>query len=170
HPRSRRTWGASFVKWATYSSPFPSATVIMALTTIMGHLPLMVRCVRPGALRARSHRRARERAAERHEAVRGARDVEVEREVLVDGEHVAQVPLDGLARVDAVGAVARPERLDRLARLVDGEGGMGAEAQLGLEVGHHVVLRRALELERGLAHEIARRVDEASRARDLDLH
>src|SRR6185295_388334 len=35
HPRSLRTMGASLAKWATYSSPFPSAIVIMALTTIM---------------------------------------------------------------------------------------------------------------------------------------
>src|SRR5262245_4169759 len=76
------------------------------------------------------------------------------------------MPLQRIARGDAVGYVARPERL---ARLVDGEGRVGAEPQLGLEVGDLVALRRPLELEGALSHEVPGGVDEASGPRDLDL-
>ena len=47
---------------------------------------------------------------------------------------------------------------------------MRAEAQLGLEVRHLVALGGCLECDRRLAQEIARRVDQAARASDLDLH
>src|SRR5678815_1203691 len=80
----------------------------------------------PSHRSGRSHRRTGEAAAERHETVGGARDVEVEREVLVDGEHVAQVPLERIAGVDAVGAVAGPGRLDRLRRQPGARGGRDA--------------------------------------------
>src|SRR5512133_3002216 len=72
--------------------------------------------------RAGSHGRIGVAAAERGQAVGGPGDVEVEREVLADGEHVAQVPLQRVARVEALRSIARPQGLHRLARLVDGEG------------------------------------------------
>src|SRR5262245_35961483 len=55
-----------------------------------------------------SHGRVGVAAAERIEAVGGAGDVEVEREVLADGEHVAQVALQRIAAVEALRAVAGP--------------------------------------------------------------
>jgi len=47
---------------------------------------------------------------------------------------------------------------------------MGAEPQLGLEVRHLVTLRGGLEGDGGLTQKVARRVDQAARASDLDLH
>ena len=69
-----------------------------------------------------------------HSGQGGTGDVEVEREVLVDGEQVAQMPLQRVAGVDALCAVARPQRLHRLARLPDRERGVRAEPQLGREI------------------------------------
>src|SRR5262249_25400028 len=59
--------------------------------------------------RRRSHGRIGVAAAEREQAVGCACDVEVEREVLVDGEHVAQMPLQRIAGVEALRPVARPQ-------------------------------------------------------------
>jgi hypothetical protein len=42
--------------------------------------------------------------------------------------------LQRIARVEALRAVAGPQRLHRLARLIDREGRVRAEAQLGLQV------------------------------------
>src|SRR5215467_3725440 len=91
-----------------------------------------------------SHRGIGIAAAQRVEAVGGAGDVEVEGEVLADGEHVAQVTLQRIAAVESLRAVAGPQRLHRLARLADGEGRVRAEAQLGFEVGSLVARRRLL--------------------------
>src|ERR1700716_2724455 len=118
----------------------------------------------------RSHRRVGIAAIEREQSVGGAGDVEVEGEVLVDGEHIAQVPLQRIPYVEALRSVAGPQRLHRLARLVDGESGVRPEPQLGLEVGGFIALLRRVKLDGGLAQEIARRVDQAARPRHLDLH
>src|SRR5439155_14358545 len=101
-----------------------------------------------------SHGRVGVTAAEREQAIGGAGYVEVEREVLVDGEHVTQVSLQRIAGVEALRAVTGPQRLHRLARLSDREGGMGAEAQLGLEIRHRVPLCRGLERDGRLAQEV----------------
>src|SRR5438105_13034779 len=109
-------------------------------------------------------------AAERERAVRRAGDVEIEREVLVDRLQVAQVALQRVARVDGVGAVARPQRLDRLACLAHRVGILRAPAQLGVDIRYFVSLRVLFEAEPRLAHEVRRRVDQHSRLGDLDLH
>src|SRR5262249_11124080 len=101
-----------------------------------------------------SNRRIGVATAEREQAVGCACDVEVEREVLVDGEHVAQMPLQRIAGVEALRSVARPQRLHRLARLVHGESGPRAEPQLGLEVRHLVTLGGGLERDGRLAQEV----------------
>src|ERR1041385_2202875 len=75
-----------------------------------------------------SHRRIDVVAAERVQAEGRARDVEVEREVLVHRDYVAQVALDRVARVEALRAIDGPQRLDRLARLVHRERRLGAPA------------------------------------------
>src|SRR5690242_12447223 len=82
-----------------------------------------------------SHRRIDVVAAERVQAEGRARDVEVERKVLVHRDDVAQMALDRVARVKPLRAVDGPQRLHRLARLVDGEGRLRAPAQLGCDVG-----------------------------------
>src|SRR5262245_22260064 len=84
-------------------------------------------------------------AAERIEAVGGAGNVEVEREVLADGEHVAQVALQRISGVEALRTIAGPQRLHRLARLTDGEGRVRAEAQLGREIRRLVAPRGLVE-------------------------
>src|SRR5256885_10083419 len=106
-----------------------------------------------------SHRRIGVRPAQRVEAEGGAGDVEVEGEVLADGHDVAQVALDGIARVEPLRAIAGPQRLHGLARLAHGEGRVGAEAQLGRKVRDLVALRAGLKLDGRLAQEIARGVD-----------
>jgi hypothetical protein len=65
---------------------------------------LMLHCARDTL--APLHRRAGIGAAERVCAVGGPGDIEVEGEMLVDGEHVAQVPLQRIAGVEALRAVA----------------------------------------------------------------
>src|SRR6266487_5217794 len=100
-------------------------------TARLGFPPDMI--LQAAFTRRRSHGRIGVAATEREQAVGCACDVEVEREMLVDGEHVAQMPLQRIAGVEALRPVARPQRLHRLARLVHGESGMRAEAQLGLE-------------------------------------
>src|SRR5262245_8248279 len=101
-----------------------------------------------------SHGRVGVAAAERVEAVGRAGDVEVESEVQADGEHVAQVTLQRIAAVEALRAVAGPQRLHRLARLADGEGRVRAKAQLGFEVGSLAARRRLLERDGGCAQEV----------------
>jgi hypothetical protein len=54
-------------------------------------------------------------------AVGGPGNIEVEREVLADRENVAQIPLLRIVHVDALRAVAGPQRLDRIPRLPDRE-------------------------------------------------
>src|SRR5437764_15258871 len=103
----------------------------------------------------RSHGRVGVTTAEGEKAIGGASDIEVEGEVLVDGEHVAQVALQRIAGVEPLRPVTGPQRLHRLARLPDREGGMRAKAQLGLEVGNDVALRGGLESNRRLAQERA---------------
>src|SRR5204863_10040567 len=106
-----------------------------------------------------SHRGIGVRPAQRVEAEGGAGDVEVEGKVLADGHDIAQVALDGIARVEPLRAVAGPQRLHGLARLAHSAGGMRAEAQLGGDVGDLVALRAGLKLDGRLAQEIARGVD-----------
>src|SRR5262245_29326494 len=112
----------------------------------------------------RSHGRIAVVAAERQQSISRAGDVEVEREVLVDGKDVAQVPLQRVVGIEALGAVARPQGLDRLARLVHGESRISAEAQFRLRIRDLVALRGGLERNGRLAQEEARRVDQAARA------
>ena len=104
--------------------------------------------------------------AERDGAVRRARDVEIEREVLARRLHVAQVALQRIASVDGIRAVERPERLDRLARLRNRERVLRAQAQLRFQVQACHILKQ----QRRFAHQVARRVDQAARPRELDLH
>src|SRR5919198_5966031 len=118
--------------------------------------------------RGASHGRVGVATAERVQAVSGAGDVEVKREVLVDGEHVPQMPLQRIAGIEALRAIAGPQRLHRLARLVDRESGMRAEAQSGVEIQHLIALCGVLERDRRLAQEATRRIDQAARASDLD--
>src|SRR5262245_45232045 len=80
------------------------------------------------------------------------------------------MPLQWIAGVEALCPVARPQRFHRLARLIHGESRLGTEPQLGLEVRHLVALGGGLERDGRLAQEVARRVDQAARASDLDLH
>ena len=56
----------------------------------------------------RLHRRIDVTSAERMQAERRARNVEIEREVLPHGDHVAQVALQRIACVEALRAVAGP--------------------------------------------------------------
>src|SRR5689334_25401706 len=101
-----------------------------------------------------SHRGIAVRPAQRVEAEGGAGDVEVEGEVLADGHDVAQVALDGIARVKPLRAIAGPQRLHGLARLAHGEGRVGPEAKLGGEVGDLVALRAGVKRDCRLAQEI----------------
>src|SRR2546423_11743758 len=55
-----------------------------------------------------SHRRIEVISAERVQAEGRTRDVEVEREVLVHRDHIAQMPLDRIAHVEPLRAVAGP--------------------------------------------------------------
>src|SRR5204862_6700706 len=64
----------------------------------------------------------------RHGAEGRAGDVEIEREVLVDGLRVAQIPLQRGARGDSVRAVAGPERLHRLSRRRNRQGVLDPKA------------------------------------------
>src|SRR5262245_48066584 len=66
----------------------------------------------------RSHCRIDVIAAERVQAEGRARDVEVEGEVLVHRNHVAQMALDRIARIKPLRAIAGPQHLHRLTRLV----------------------------------------------------
>src|SRR5919201_2582362 len=116
------------------------------------------------------HRRVRELAAERNCAESGAGDVEIEREMLARSLRVAEKPLQRIAGVDRVRAVAGPKRLYRLARLRDGEGVLRAQAKLGLQIWHRLRFGGAVECDRRFAHEVARRIDESARLRHLDLH
>src|SRR5215210_6029869 len=109
-------------------------------------------------------------AAESNRTVSRAGDVEVEREVLVDGEKVAQVALQRIARVDRVRAVARPEHLDRLPRLAHGKGVLCPPAQFGVDIGHRIALCKSFEAQRRLSHEMRRRIDETARLGNFDLH
>src|SRR2546425_12553966 len=109
-------------------------------------------------------------SAERERAVRRAGDVEIEREMLVDRLQVAQVALQRIARIDGVGAVAGPQRLDRLARLAHRVGILRAPAQLQLHIRNAIPVRKILEAERGPAHQVGRRIDQTARLGDLDLH
>src|SRR4051812_46128098 len=102
------------------------------------------------------HRRVDVAAAERVQAERRAGDIEVEGEVLAHRDDIAQVALQRIAYVEALCAVAGPQGLDRLARLVDGERRVGAEAQLGREVGHLAARCVILQCDRGLPQQIAR--------------
>src|SRR5712692_4091381 len=77
---------------------------------------------------------------ERNGSVSGAGDVEVEREVLTRGLHVAQEALQRVAGVDGVGAVARPQGVDRLARLGHRECVLGSQAKLRLDAQFLIVL------------------------------
>src|SRR5262245_1252076 len=92
-----------------------------------------------------SHRRIAVLAAERQQSISGARNVEVEREMLVDGKDVAQVALQRVLGIEALGAVARPQGLHRLARLVHGKSRVSAEAQFRLQIGDLVALGGGLQ-------------------------
>src|SRR3954451_17302069 len=94
--------------------------------------PLRIKCgaVLSGSCSRSLHRRIAVRPAERMQPERRAGDIEIEREMLVHRNHVAQVTLQRIALVDALRAIARPQRLDRLARLVDRERRLGAPVQL----------------------------------------
>src|SRR5688572_6910696 len=101
-----------------------------------------------------------------HRAVRRSGDVEIEREMLARGLHVAQVALQRIASIDGIRAVERPERLHRLARLRNCEGVLRAQAQLRFDVQGIALLKN----QGGFAHQVARRIDQAARPRELDLH
>ena len=85
--------------------------VIEYAADVPGGVPIRIRLARPiplalGELSRRSHRRAGIWATQGKCAVGGPGDIEVEGEVLVDGEHVAQVALQRIAGVEALRAVA----------------------------------------------------------------
>src|SRR5689334_8348699 len=109
-------------------------------------------------------------SAKRVEAVGRSGDIEIEREVLADGQNITQMTLERVAGVKSLRAVAGPQHLDRLPRLVDGKSRVRTETQLCLDVRDLVALRARLERKGGLAQKMTCRVDQAARPPHLDLY
>src|SRR5207302_4625477 len=103
------------------------------------------------SMRSPLHRRVVVFSTERRGSESGAGNVEIEGEMLADGLRIAQEALQRVAGVERVGPVAGPERLDRLARLRDGERILRPPAQLGLEARHLILFRQVLETHGGVA-------------------